>query len=122
MATAAAELFNNTIGRIEKIKISEDADGSKSISILLRNGADAISMIQGNCIKFSNNDEIILDSGIATLLHKAGIDLSIEMISAGNANSILIPVDSGINLLASNKVKIYMKTNKRILAKTYDLN
>jgi hypothetical protein len=120
MSSEAAEIFNKTIGKVEKISITRDENGS-DITLTLKNGADIISIIQGNCLKFSQNEIEISNAGIATMLVKGGIEISKEIFSAEDDNSIIIPIPNSSEIFNSDQVKIYMIANSRTLSKTFPL-
>ncbi len=113
-------LFTQTVLKILKVTIFLSEDGIPRVSIKLHPSVDAISLIQGVILKFSNDNEVILEAGIATLLHKAMLSLSEAMYEAKEKCIFTIPLEKKIPIMDSTTIKIYMVDNGRVVSKKFE--
>ena len=121
MKNSTSSLFTNAVGKIKKIQIIVSNNGIENILIKLHPDADIPVLIQGSCLKFTKQKNIILEAGIATLLNRA--ELSFEKIIAEceQTGSIIIPIQNQTNITTASKVKVYMGLDGKIVSKEFEL-
>ena len=121
MKNQANAIFAQTIVKVEKVIIFFSEEGLPSISIKLHSTADVVSFIQRVILKFSNDNEVILEAGIATLLHKAMPSFPEIMLEAKEKCTLTIPLENNIPIMDSTKIKLYMSVgNGRIVSKKFE--
>ncbi|NTW27030.1 MAG: hypothetical protein HGA36_01775 [Candidatus Moranbacteria bacterium] len=121
MGSSAAAFFASTIGKCQNVSIDVDSKGEQSISIELHPAANAISLIHGVVLKFTNNSGTILEAGIATMLINAKCSFFEKIMAANERHLLVIPIKSDVPLINATHVTFYMQAGGRILSKEFKL-
>lgn len=112
MKSLATSISAQIIVRVQKVRIFLSEEGVPGVSIKLHPTADAVSFVQGVILKFSNDNEVILEAGIATLLHRAMLSISDAILEAEEKCLLTIPLEKNIPIMDSTKIKLYMPAGK----------
>lgn len=121
MKSPAPSIFVRTIVSIEEVRLFLSEEGVPSISIKLHSSEGVVSLVQNVVLKLSNDEDVILEGGIVTLLIKAGLPFPLYLMETKGKPVLNIPLGKDIRIMDSTKATLYTKTKGRIVSVEFDL-